>query len=47
MKNSFSVFDEQYKKRGIGAQRMYPNEGLLRFVGGQGFLEKIIQMLRF
>jgi len=32
-----AVFDRQYKDRGIGAQRLYPNEQLVAFIG-QRFL---------
>lgn len=40
MSNSVNVFDEQYLSKGVGAQRLYPNDGLLCFLGGHGFFGK-------
>ena len=31
-KNSINCFNDQYKNRGMSAQRMYPNESLIQFI---------------
>src|SRR3989344_3258077 len=36
--NSFRWYQKSYKKEGFGAQRLYPNEELLRFLGRHFFL---------
>lgn len=40
MNSSVNVFEEQYLSKGIGAQRLYPNDGLLCFLGGRGLFGK-------
>lgn len=38
--DTIDVFSEQYREKGIKAQRLYPNEALLRFLGGRGFFSE-------
>jgi SAM-dependent methyltransferase len=35
--SSIEVFEQQYRERGIHAQRLYPNESLLQFLGSNYF----------
>lgn len=37
LKNSVEYFEAQYKERGLSAQRLYPNEQLIQFIGARYF----------
>lgn len=40
MNKEVNIFEEQYINKKLNAQRLYPNEGLLCFLGGRGLLGK-------